>query len=99
MAQDDKIVEANSSHPEDSHTDSPPVYTPRSTATPVTPIHPPPTTAPAVVDGVPERVYAPTAPFSTDFTRIGPEPANVVCPRCHYGVCTSTRSRAGTHAG
>ena len=101
MAQDDKIVEADSSRPENSHADSPPLYTPRATATPGTPIHPPPTTTPdsAVVDVVPEQVHAPTAPFSIDLTNIGPEPTNVICPRCHYGVSTSTRTRVGTHAG
>lgn len=76
--------------------DAPPSYTPRA-ASPITPIHPPP--PPAESSVTPERVHAPTAPFSNDLVQIGPEPANVVCPRCHYGVRTNTKSRAGTHAG
>jgi len=99
MAQVDEIVEATPSQPENSHTDSPPVYTPRATPITETPIHPPPTTTPAVVYDVPERVHVPTAPFYTDLTKLGPEPANVICPRCHYGVCTSITSRVGTNAG
>jgi len=101
MTQTDKIVEASSSQAENPHVDSPPVYTPRTT-TPGTLIHPHPATPPpatSIEDIIPERVHVPTAPFSINLSQIGPEPTNVVCPRCHYGVCTSTTSRAGTHAG
>jgi hypothetical protein len=92
----DEIIDA-----EEHHLDAPPTYTPR-VATPQTPIYPPPSseTPPRIAEVVPpERIHAPTAPFSTDLTLIGPEPANVICPRCHYGVRTSTQSSPGTHAG
>lgn len=91
MAQDDKITEVT---PEQIPNDSPPLYTPRAFI-PATPIHPPPVTS----DLPPERIHVPSAPFLTDLTQIGPDPKNVICPRCHYGVCTSTRPRAGMHAG
>jgi len=100
MAQDDKIIEADSPQPENSHIDSPPSYTPRAAATPGRDIHPSPSpTPPILTEAIPQRVHVPTAPFSTELAEIGPEPTNVICPRCHYGVCTSTRTRAGTHAG
>lgn len=98
MAQNDKIVDANSSQADTSHADSPPVYTPRST-TPKTSIHPPLTPRSTTGEAIPEQVHAPAAPFSIDLLQIGPEPANVICPRCHYGVRTSFRNRVGTHAG
>ena len=84
--------------------EAPPQYTPRTGS----PINPPPpqtttttTTPPAASSSTvtPERVHSPTAPFSDNLVQIGPEPTNVVCPRCHYGVRTNTKARAGTHAG
>src|SRR5271170_3840730 len=75
--------------------DAPPVYTPRA-ASPIHPPPPPPATSSSVT---PERIHAPTPPFTTDLVQIGPEPTNVICPRCHHGVRTNTNSRAGTHAG
>lgn len=99
MTQNHKVVEAStSSQGDQSHIDSPPVYTPRASS-PGTPIHPASSSTPPPSTVVPERVHVPTAPFSTNLVDIGPEPTNVICPRCHYGVRTSTRSRAGTHAG
>jgi hypothetical protein len=96
MTQTDKMEEASSSQAENPHFDSPPVYTPQKVPT-GTLIHPPPATSDEEV--IPERVHVPTAPFTTNLSHIGPEPTNVICPRCHYGVYTSTTSRAGTHAG
>ena len=100
MAQDDKIVEADSPQPENSQIECPPSYTPRAAETPGKPIHPlPSSTPPALTEAIPELVHVPTALFFIDFAKIGPEPTNVICPRCHYGVRTSIRTRAGTHAG
>src|SRR5271156_1262785 len=47
----------------------------------------------------PENIHAPQPPFSTDLKHIGPDPTSVICPRCHYGVQTVTKSRVGVHAG
>jgi hypothetical protein len=80
--------------------EAPPQYTPR-TGSPINP-PPPTTTTPPLASSstvTPENVHSPTAPFSDNLVQIGPEPTNVVCPRCHYGVRTNTKSRAGTHAG
>jgi hypothetical protein len=103
MAQNDNIdkaEEASSAAPaQDPQLESPPVYTPRATV-PGTPIHPPPTEGTQTTEHVvPQKVHVPTGPFSTNLTQIGPDPVNVICPRCHHGVCTSTKSRAGVHAG
>jgi len=48
---------------------------------------------------LPENIHAPQPPFSTDLSHIGPDPTNVICPRCHYGVQTVTKTRVGVHAG
>ena len=99
MAQDDKIIHEEI-HDETPH-DAPPSYTPK--AIPQTPIHPPPrsTSLPPASDpvSVPERVHVPKPPFSTDLTQLGPDPGNVICPRCHYGVRTSVKSSVGVNAG
>jgi hypothetical protein len=77
----------------------PPTYTPREIpATPVTPIHPPPPHPRTYTPDNNVRVLAPRPPFASNLAEIGPEPANVVCPRCHYGVTTSVKSSIGSHA-
>lgn len=91
-----KATEAASNAGDIVPADAPPSYTPRGTIDPspsTSSSHPPTETV------VPERIYAPSAPFSVSLTNIGAEPANVICPRCQYGVTTCTRPRAGTHAG
>ena len=47
----------------------------------------------------PENIHAPQPPFCQDLSHLGPDPASVVCPRCHYGVQTQTKGRVGVHAG
>ena len=79
--------------PENMPIEAPPSYTPHE-ETPKAPISPPPTTPSA-----PERVYTPQGPFSSNLVEVGPDPANVICPRCRYGVRTQTSSKAGAHAG
>lgn len=74
-----------------SHVDPPP-YSPRTVAPKAA--SPPPAPSATLV-----QVFVPRAPFNTDISSLGPEPANVICPRCHHGVVTSTHSRVGTHAG
>jgi hypothetical protein len=79
-------------------TDAPPSYSPREVpAEPVTPIHPPPR-ADGPDNNAP-RIYTPRPPFTTNLSEIGAEPANVICPRCHYGVTTGVKASVGTHAG
>jgi len=78
--------------------DAPPSYTPH----PSSPAPMPSREAPAAATTshvVPENVHVPQAPFSNDLNKIGPDPTNVICPRCHYGVQTLTKSRTGTQAG
>ena len=91
--------------------EAPPSYTPRA----ITPLHPPPRSSspppplpqqPRPNDGPPtpillpvDRIHIATSIFSQDLTQIKDTSANVVCPRCHYGVQTKTNHRAGTHAG
>jgi len=72
-----------------SHVEPPPSYTPRVAS--------PKPAAPR--SATPVNVHTPQPPFNTDLSALGPEPANVICPRCHYGVVTSVHSRVGTHAG
>jgi hypothetical protein len=83
----------------DAATDAPPSYTPR----PVTQTNPPPSSSssrsPPPVALPSDRIYTPGPSFSQDLSKVGEQPANVVCPRCHYGVQTQTRTRVGTHAG
>lgn len=48
---------------------------------------------------VPENIHGPEAPFVEDMVHLGSEPQNVVCPACHFGVRTYTKTRVGSHAG
>jgi LITAF-like zinc ribbon domain len=48
---------------------------------------------------VPENIHAPEVPFADDMVHLGSEPQNVVCPACHFGVRTYTKTRVGSHAG
>jgi hypothetical protein len=104
MTESNKATEAAAAAKADNpQVEAPPSYTPR-VMSPVTRIDPPPTTStPLLVDNespAPRQIYsqAPSGPFLNDPTKLGAEPANIICPRCHYGVQTSTRTRAGTHA-
>jgi hypothetical protein len=103
MTESNKATEAAAAAKADNpQVEAPPSYTPRAMS-PVTRIDPPPTTStPLLVDNepAPRQIYVqpPRGPFLNDPTKLGAEPANIICPRCHYGVQTSTRTRAGTHA-
>ena len=107
----DKDMEIAAANTDNHPSDAPPSYTPRETyespdIPPPTqpsksPINPPsPSATPGPSESrTPENIYAPQPPFSNDLAGIGPEPANVICPRCHYGVRTNTKPRAGMHVG
>lgn len=98
-----KVTEATTSNVENEHVGAPPTYTPRATSPqPITPLTPPPIGA--VTSDVEStsghvQIYTPRLPFLNDLSQVRADPANVVCPRCHYGVQTTTKTRAGTHAG
>lgn len=88
----DKALEA-SKEPENIPAEAPPSYSPQPEESPKAVINPPPAT------NLPERVYQPSGPFSSNLTELGSDPANVICPRCQYGVRTQTASTPGAHAG
>ena len=98
-----KVTEATASNVENEQVEAPPTYTPRATSPqPITPLTPPPRgSVPSDVEStsVPVQLYTPRPPFLNDLSQLRADPANVVCPRCPYGVQTTTKSRAGTHAG
>jgi len=73
-----------------------PEYTPRSTSQPLPtrPATPPRPATPA--HSVPA---AHTSSLTRDVSDLRAHSANVVCPRCHHGIMTQTRSRVGTNAG
>jgi hypothetical protein len=101
MTESTKATEAAKANAKNPQVEPPPSYTPRATS-PVTLLNPPPTTS-ALIDYepvVPSQIHIqrPRGPFLNDPSQLGAEPANIICPRCHYGVQTSTRTRAGTHA-
>jgi LITAF-like zinc ribbon domain len=86
--------------------EEPPLYSPPGFETP-----PPPTPSPrekterrsSIVtrraSSVPENIHVPEAPFVEDMVHLGSEPQNVLCPACHFGVRTYTKTRVGSHAG
>jgi len=80
----------------DNMSDAPPDYTPRTVPLPATP---PPREYPPPLELPPDRIHAPGPTFSQDLRQLKDIPANVICPRCHYGVQTQIRSVCGTHAG
>src|SRR5579871_929112 len=41
----------------------------------------------------------PQDPFPSDLTRLGPDPADIACPRCHHNVRTRTAPKAGIYTG
>jgi hypothetical protein len=101
MTESSKTTEAAKANAENRQVESPPSYTPRATS-PVTRLNPPPTTSTLIAREpvVPSQIYVqqPSGPFLNDPSQLGAEPSNIICPRCHYGIQTSTRTRAGTHA-
>lgn len=102
MTEMSKVNEATSSKVHAEQVEAPPSYSPRAMSPqPVTPLHPQPTT-PLLPDVEAARepiLYAPRPALLNDLTQIRADSAHVVCPRCHYAVQTTTKSRAGTHAG
>lgn len=96
-----KDVEAAAAKADHAPVDAPPSYTPQT----LTPINPPPASSsasnlqPPLVELPAERIHAPGPSFSQNLLNVRDQPANVVCPRCHYGVQTQIKSRVGTHAG
>ena len=103
MPEMSKVTEPTTSNAESGQAEAPPSYSPRATSPqPVTPLnHPPSGSVPSDVETTtdPIQIHTPRPPFLNDPSQLRADPANVVCPRCHYGVQTTTRSRAGTHAG
>ena len=103
MPEMSKVTEPTTSNAESGQAEAPPSYSPRATSPqPVTPLnHPPSGSVPSDVETIndPIQIHTPRPPFLNDPSQLRADPANVVCPRCHYGVQTTTRSRAGTHAG
>lgn len=99
-----KVTEASTSNVDEiGQVEAPPSYSPRATSPqPATALnHPPSGSGHSDVEPVrePVQIHAPLPPFLNDLSQVRADSANVVCPRCHYGVQTSTKSRAGTHAG
>ncbi len=102
MTETSKVNEATSSKVQTEQVEAPPSYTPRATSPqPATPLYPQPTTpVPSDIEAAREPVlYAPRPALLNDLTQIRADSAHVVCPRCHYGVQTNTKSRVGTQAG
>jgi hypothetical protein len=87
----------------DNLVDAPPSYSPYSprSASPLPAAGPatPRRDYPQTVELPTDRIHVPGPSFSQDLSKVHDTPANVVCPRCHYGVQTQVRSVCGTHAG